>query len=92
MLVYDMLANLPLIDAALADPALAPDRRRAIAAELIAALPTGLSIRGAPSTFEYIRDRIRYHRDRPDGTDVAADGPSARPAARRTAAGKAKPS
>lgn len=88
MLVHDLLARLPGIEAALADPALSADRRRAIATELISTLPTGLSMQGAPETFEYIRDRIRHHRDRSDGTVTAGPAPSPRPTIRRTAKAK----
>ncbi len=70
---FDLLAALPRLETALNDPSLDAARRRTIAAELLQSLPTGLSVRAAPATFEYIRERIRYHRDRPDGTgDEAA--------------------
>ncbi len=69
---FDLLAALPRVETTLSDPSLDAARRRTIAAELLQSLPTGLSVRAAPATFEYIRDRIRYHRDRPDGGETAA--------------------
>ncbi|MBN9525870.1 MAG: hypothetical protein J0H82_06700 [Alphaproteobacteria bacterium] len=77
---FDLLAALPRIETALNDPSLDADRRRVIAAELLQSLPTGLSVRAAPATFEYIRERIRYHRDRAGGTEVPAaeTGPAPR--------------
>ncbi len=69
---FDLLAALPRVETALNDPSLDADRRRVIAAELLQSLPTGLSARAAPATFEYIRERIRYHRDRAGGTEVPA--------------------
>ena len=72
---FDQLAALPRLETALNDPSLDAARRRTIATELLQSLPTGLSVRAAPATFEYIRERIRYHRDRPDG-----DGAEAAPA------------
>lgn len=65
-IAFELLASLPQVEASLSDPSLNAIRRRAIATELLQSLPTGLSVRSAPDTFEYIRDRIRHHRDRPD--------------------------
>lgn len=80
---FDLLAALPRVEIALSDPSLDAARRRIIAAELLQSLPTGLSVRAAPATFEYIRDRIRHHRDRPDGARAAAEDGAAVPRLRR---------
>lgn len=69
---FDLLAALPRVESALNDPSLDAARRRTIAAELLQCLPTGLSVRAAPATFEYIRERIRHHRDRPGGAEAPA--------------------